>query len=108
MVLHVDDPSLESLSSSGNVMGIDGTFQPCTSNFNDPVLPCLEGYLPNPPTSVSTKQNVLQEDFSLNVEMDDGYMNFPEPDLNKRTNPHLAHTSDVNTNVFHLPSPERL
>ncbi|KAK9967743.1 hypothetical protein ABG768_002120 [Culter alburnus] len=75
VVLHVDDPCLESLCSSGNVMGIDGTFQPCTSNFNDPVLPCSEGYSPNPATSVSTNQNALQEDCSLNVEMDDGYIN---------------------------------
>ncbi|CAM4654618.1 unnamed protein product [Leuciscus chuanchicus] len=61
VVLHVDDLCLQ---SSGNVMGIDGTFQP---NFHDPVLPCSEGYLPNPATSVSTTQKAWQEDCSLNV-----------------------------------------
>ncbi|XP_039551050.1 cytokine receptor common subunit beta-like isoform X3 [Pimephales promelas] len=99
VVLHVDDPCLQ---CSGNVMGIDGTYQP---NFHDLVLPCSEGYLPNPATSVSTTQKAWQEDCSLNVEMDDGYMNCPEPDLNRSTNPHFFHTQDLNTNVCHEPSP---
>ncbi|XP_067272624.1 cytokine receptor common subunit beta-like [Pseudorasbora parva] len=95
VVLRVDDPCLQSLCSSGSVMGINGTFQPRTSNFHDPVLPCSEGYIfPNPATSVCTTRNALQKDFLLKVEMDDGYMNCPEPDLNRSTNPPLLHTQD--------------
>ncbi len=81
MNLHVDDTCLVSLYSSGNAMGRNCPFQPCTTNFHDPVLPCSEGYMQNPATSVGTTQNVSQEACCLNGEMGDGYMNCPKPDL---------------------------
>lgn len=40
VIFHVDAPCLVSLCSTGNVMGIDGPFQPQTSNFPPPVFPC--------------------------------------------------------------------
>ncbi|KAF4097888.1 hypothetical protein G5714_021896 [Onychostoma macrolepis] len=70
--LHVDDPCLVSLCSSGNAMGRNGPFQPCTTNFHDPVLPCSEGYMQNPATSVGTTQYSSQEACCLNLEMGDG------------------------------------
>ncbi|XP_058617072.1 cytokine receptor common subunit beta-like isoform X2 [Onychostoma macrolepis] len=105
--LHVDDPCLVSLCSSGNAMGRNGPFQPCTTNFHDPVLPCSEGYMQNPATSVGTTQYSSQEACCLNLEMGDGYMNCPKPDLispKQRTNPHSLHRQDLNTDVFHPPS----
>ncbi|XP_073700964.1 uncharacterized protein [Garra rufa] len=108
VILHVDDPCLVSLCSAGNVMGIDGAFQPRTFNFHDPVLPCSEGYMPNP----GTTQNASQEACCLKVEMGDGYINCPGPDLispKRRTNPHLLHRQQgLNRDVFHSPAPRRL
>ncbi|KAI2650275.1 Cytokine receptor common subunit beta [Labeo rohita] len=104
VILHVADPCFVSLCSSGIVIGIDSPFQPCTSNFHDPVLPCSEGYMRNP----GTTQNTSQEARCLNVEMGDRYMNCPGPDLvspKRRTNPHSLHRQrDLNTDVFHLPA----
>uniref|UniRef100_A0A8C2AL26 Uncharacterized protein n=1 Tax=Cyprinus carpio TaxID=7962 RepID=A0A8C2AL26_CYPCA len=102
VILHVDDPCLVSLCSSGNAMGINGPFQPHSTNVHDPVLPCSEGYMQNPATSVGTTQNASQET-CLNVEMDDGYMNCPKPELispKLRTNLR----QDLNKDVFHPPS----
>ncbi|KAK2907156.1 hypothetical protein Q8A67_006141 [Cirrhinus molitorella] len=108
VILHVNDPCLVSLCSSGNVVGIEGPFQPRTSNFNDPVLPCSEGYMLNP----GTTQKASQEACCLSVEMGDGYINYPGPDLispKRKTNPHSLHRQqDLNTDVFHPPAPGRL
>ncbi|XP_043078255.1 cytokine receptor common subunit beta-like isoform X2 [Puntigrus tetrazona] len=91
VILHVDDPCLVSLCSSENAMERNGPFQPRATNFHDPVLPCSEGYMQNP---VATTQNALQKACCLNVEIGDGYMNCPKPDLispKQRTNPHSIH-----------------
>ncbi|XP_026053779.1 interleukin-3 receptor class 2 subunit beta [Carassius auratus] len=81
LVLHVDDPCLVSVCSSGNAKGINGLIQPRTTNFHDPVLPCSEGYMQNPANSVGTSQGASQEACCLNVEMGDRYMNCPKPVL---------------------------